>query len=43
VFFRVSGVGEAAGGLDDDLDADGIPRERRGIFFFEDLDDFAID
>src|ERR1019366_930717 len=37
------GVGEPAGGLDDDLSSDGVPGQGGGIFFFEDSDGLAVD
>src|SRR6202521_783098 len=43
MFPRVGGVGEAAGGLDDDLSSDGVPGKGSGVFFFENLDDLAVD
>ncbi len=43
MFPGVIGVGEVAGGLDDDLSSDGIPGQGSRIFFFEDLNDFSVD
>src|SRR5258708_31230247 len=43
MFPGVGGVGEPAGGLDYDLGSDGVPRQGGGGFFFEDLNDFAVD
>src|ERR1700688_1584977 len=43
MFLRVIGVGEMAGGFDDDLRADGLPGQGSGIFFLEDFNDLAID
>ena len=43
MFLRFVGVGEAAGGLDDDLRSDRVPGQGSGIFFFKNLDDFAVD
>ena len=41
--FAFSAVGEEAGGLDDDLCADGGPVELGGVALGEDLDFFAVD
>src|SRR6202790_4760237 len=43
MFPGVVGVGEVAGGLDDDLSSNGIPGQGSGIFFFKNFDDFAVD
>ena len=43
VGFGLGGVGEVAGGFDDDLGADGGPVELGGIALGEDLDLLAID
>src|SRR6266849_5586302 len=43
MFLSVSGVGEPAGGFNDDLGSDGIPWQGGGVFLFEDLNDFAVD
>ena len=43
MFLGVVGVGEAAGRFDHDLHAYGIPRQRRRILFFENLDVLSID
>ena len=43
MFFGVVGVGEVAGGFDDDLSADGVPGQGSGIFFLENFNDFAVD
>src|ERR1700687_4509273 len=43
MFLGVGGVGEASGGLDDNLRAHGFPRQRGRVFFFENLDHFAVD
>src|SRR6266478_9299883 len=36
-------VGESAGRFDDDLRADGLPGQRGWVFFFENLNGFAVD
>ena len=40
---RLVGVGEEAGGLDDDVDAEVPPGDVAGVAFGEDLDRLAVD
>ena len=42
-FLRVVGVGEAAGGLEHDVDAEVLPRQLRRILLGEHLDLVAVD
>src|SRR5450759_80362 len=43
MFLRLVGVGEPAGGLEDDLSSDRVPGQGSGIFFLEDFDGLAVD
>ena len=43
VLLRSGGLGEEAGGLDDDVDAELAPGQVGGIALGEDLDDVAVD
>ena len=43
MLLRFVGVGELSSGLDDDLSSDGLPGQDGGIFFLENLNDFAVD